>query len=125
MIIYYSDNILNLLVSVEYVVRLILSVSFHFLFLKIWPLGTSLVVQGLGPCTPLQGTGGLIPGLEIRIPCALQRGPKKKKKCKKKIWLLETYNNRCGMHCISIGQSYSRVKQESGILGESLIEFTG
>lgn len=49
----------------------------------------------------------------------------KKKKSKKKIWLLETYNNRCGMHCISIEQSYSRVKQESGIRGESLIEFTG
>lgn len=29
------------------------------------------------------------------------------------------------MHCISIEQSYSRVKQESGIRGESLIEFTG
>lgn len=31
----HSDNILDRLVSVEYVVRLTLPVSFHFLFLKI------------------------------------------------------------------------------------------
>lgn len=64
MIIYYSDNILNILVSVEYVVRLILPVFFSFSFLKIWPLGTFPVVQGLGLCTSTAGHGGLIPGEE-------------------------------------------------------------
>ena len=44
---------------------------------------TSLVVQGLGPCLPLQGGAGSIPGWGTKIPEAAWRGHKNKQTNKK------------------------------------------
>ena len=49
-------------------------------WLKVETAGNSLVVQWLGLHTSTARAMGLIPGWGTKIPHALQRGPKKKKK---------------------------------------------